>query len=126
MPETDDELVGLGLECSYLRHESCGALYPYMHGVMHGSRGIDDLRKAGRSVPRVTAGEGVAGMPRERHFTAALKLTGTLLYHAGERHRVQVTGVVQFDTSYIKTDEVRPLTGEVMYAGTGVCIGTIR
>ena len=79
MPETDDELVGLGLQGSYLRHESRSAFYPYLHGVMHGSRGIDDLRKAGCGVPRVTAREGVAGMPREGHFAAALELTGTLL-----------------------------------------------
>ena len=93
MPETDDELVGLGLECSYLRHESRSAFYPHLHGVMHGNRGIDDLRKAGCGVPRVTAREGVAGVPRERHFAAALKLTGTLLYHAGERHGVEVAGM---------------------------------
>ena len=79
MPETDDELVGLGLQSGNLCHESRGAFYPHLHGVMHGSRGIDDLRKAGCGVPRVTAREGVAGMPREGHFTAALELTGTLL-----------------------------------------------
>jgi hypothetical protein len=34
--------------------------------------------------------------------------------------------VVQFDATYIKTDEVRPLAGEVMYAGTGIGIGAVR
>ena len=86
MPEAYDELVRLLLQGSYLCHESRCAFDPHLHGVMDIRVGVNDLRKAGCGVPRVTARKGVAGVPRERHFAAALELTGTLLYHAGERH----------------------------------------
>ena len=64
-------------------------------------------------------------MPRERHFAAPGELPLTLLQHTRERHGVEVAGMTQFNTADVKTDEVGPLTGDIIDAGTRVSIGAV-